>query len=145
MFFLQVRRPPISTRTDTLFPVTTLFRSCFGVAVLRPQPAGLREGAGIFALGIIRAGDERTIATPAQRQPPLAAIGAQARIAAVGIGREQRSEERRVGKEVSVRVDLGGRRIIKKKKKRTIYKTLQYELYKPQTIHPDQTNNHIHK
>src|SRR3546814_11608061 len=28
-----------------------------------------------------------------------------------------RSEERRVGKEVSVRVDLGGRRIIKKKKK----------------------------
>src|SRR3546814_9309333 len=49
---------------------------CFGGAVLRPQPAGLREGAGIFALGIIRAGDERTIATPAQRQPPLAAIGA---------------------------------------------------------------------
>src|SRR3546814_15891180 len=28
-----------------------------------------------------------------------------------------RSEERRVGKECSVRVDLGGRRIIKKKKK----------------------------
>src|SRR3546814_13639854 len=28
----------------------------------------------------------------------------------------QRSEERRVGKRVSVRVDLGGRRIIKKKK-----------------------------
>src|SRR3546814_6057795 len=28
-----------------------------------------------------------------------------------------RSEERRVGKSVSVRVDLGGRRIIKKKKK----------------------------
>src|SRR3546814_20378403 len=28
----------------------------------------------------------------------------------------QRSEERRVGKSVSVRVDLGGRRIIKKKK-----------------------------
>src|SRR3546814_11953575 len=30
---------------------------------------------------------------------------------------EQRSEERRVGKSVSVRVDLGGRRIIKKKTK----------------------------
>src|SRR3546814_18220925 len=29
-----------------------------------------------------------------------------------------RSEERRVGKSVSVRVDLGGRRIIKKKKKK---------------------------
>src|SRR3546814_15327571 len=29
----------------------------------------------------------------------------------------ERSEERRVGKDVSVRVDLGGRRIIKKKKR----------------------------
>src|SRR3546814_15711674 len=26
-FFLQLRRPPRSTRTDTLFPYTTLFRS----------------------------------------------------------------------------------------------------------------------
>src|SRR3546814_17408701 len=26
-FFLIIRRPPISTRTDTLFPYTTLFRS----------------------------------------------------------------------------------------------------------------------
>src|SRR3546814_13432624 len=27
----MIRRPPISTRTDTLFPVTTLFRSVFTV------------------------------------------------------------------------------------------------------------------
>src|SRR3546814_16113563 len=27
VFFLMVRRPPRSTRTDTLFPYTTLFRS----------------------------------------------------------------------------------------------------------------------
>src|SRR3546814_2290616 len=27
MFFLMLRRPPRSTRTDTLFPCTTLFRS----------------------------------------------------------------------------------------------------------------------
>src|SRR3546814_7370780 len=27
LFFLMIRRPPISTRTDTLFPYTTLFRS----------------------------------------------------------------------------------------------------------------------
>src|SRR3546814_13349636 len=26
--FLMIRRPPRSTRTDTLFPYTTLFRSC---------------------------------------------------------------------------------------------------------------------
>src|SRR3546814_6855389 len=28
VFFLMIRRPPRSTRTDTLFPYTTLFRSC---------------------------------------------------------------------------------------------------------------------
>src|SRR3546814_16173984 len=27
LFFLMIRRPPSSTRTDTLFPYTTLFRS----------------------------------------------------------------------------------------------------------------------
>src|SRR3546814_11326736 len=34
-FFLMIRRPPRSTRTDTLFPYTTLFRS------LRKSAAGL--------------------------------------------------------------------------------------------------------
>src|SRR3546814_14969528 len=33
VFFLMIRRPPRSTRTDTLFPYTTLFRSCL-VAVV---------------------------------------------------------------------------------------------------------------
>src|SRR3546814_5238103 len=28
IFFLMIQRPPRSTRTDTLFPYTTLFRSC---------------------------------------------------------------------------------------------------------------------
>src|SRR3546814_16643947 len=39
-FFLMIRRPPRSTRTDTLFPYTTLFRS----ARRRPSgpPLGLR-------------------------------------------------------------------------------------------------------
>src|SRR3546814_9863687 len=30
IFFLMIRRPPRSTRTDTLFPYTTLFRSRLG-------------------------------------------------------------------------------------------------------------------
>src|SRR3546814_9406302 len=33
-FFLMIRRPPRSTRTDTLFPYTTLFRSISTVAPL---------------------------------------------------------------------------------------------------------------
>src|SRR3546814_14848339 len=32
-FFLMIRRPPRSTRTDTLFPYTTLFRSLALLAV----------------------------------------------------------------------------------------------------------------
>src|SRR3546814_2203136 len=33
-FFLMIRRPPRSTRTDTLFPYTTLFRSLYGGQIL---------------------------------------------------------------------------------------------------------------
>src|SRR3546814_18255358 len=33
IFFLMIRRPPRSTRTDTLFPYTTLFRSLGDAAV----------------------------------------------------------------------------------------------------------------
>src|SRR3546814_9411872 len=33
-FFLMIRRPPRSTRTDTLFPYTTLFRSEAGLSRL---------------------------------------------------------------------------------------------------------------
>src|SRR3546814_7498014 len=36
-FFLMIRRPPRSTRTDTLFPYTTLFRS--GVNIVQDQVA----------------------------------------------------------------------------------------------------------
>src|SRR3546814_3733859 len=36
-FFLLIRRPPRSTRTDTLFPYTTLFRSGFAGRALARQ------------------------------------------------------------------------------------------------------------
>src|SRR3546814_16725818 len=38
--FLMIRRPPRSTRTDTLFPDTTLFRSCRTRALWGVQPCG---------------------------------------------------------------------------------------------------------
>src|SRR3546814_458144 len=34
-FFLMIRRPPRSTRTDTLFPYTTLFRSAQGNKIVK--------------------------------------------------------------------------------------------------------------
>src|SRR3546814_13242353 len=46
IFFLMIRRPPRSTRTDTLFPYTTLFRSRYDVLRQALMNAGYR--AGIF-------------------------------------------------------------------------------------------------
>src|SRR3546814_20201706 len=40
IFFLIIRRPPRSTRTDTLFPYTTLFRS---IAEMAGLPDDVRE------------------------------------------------------------------------------------------------------
>src|SRR3546814_12695882 len=38
IFFLLIRRPPRSTRTDTLFPYTTLFRSALLDRLDRHEP-----------------------------------------------------------------------------------------------------------
>src|SRR3546814_2921075 len=40
VFFLRIRRPPRSTRTDTLFPYTTLFRS-MTIAIERNEAHGM--------------------------------------------------------------------------------------------------------
>src|SRR3546814_19683251 len=47
VFFLMMRRPPRSTRTDTLFPYTTLFRS--------------RQGRGAMAQEIYFATNRRVV------------------------------------------------------------------------------------
>src|SRR3546814_14054586 len=97
----MIRRPPRSTRTDTLFPYTTLFRSRSG--------GGGPEGAGALALrgcsftGIHKdvgieidpAADRRT--SVARGDAPRARRGA---AEARGVAdRPGRSEERRVGQE----------------------------------------------
>src|SRR3546814_14155005 len=40
-FFLMIRRPPRSTRTDTLFPYTTLFRSAHATRKQATPSSGL--------------------------------------------------------------------------------------------------------
>src|SRR3546814_15549388 len=45
----MIRRPPISTRTDTLFPYTTLFRSL--AIPLHAQPARAQQPLGIGTMG----------------------------------------------------------------------------------------------
>src|SRR3546814_6047982 len=45
----MIRRPPRSTRTDTLFPYTTLFRSRLLAAV---RPAAIAEAQGMAKLAV---------------------------------------------------------------------------------------------
>src|SRR3546814_6911395 len=51
IFFLMIRRPPRSTRTDTLFPYTTLFRSRVRHRTVphRVSVPGLRDAAAARA------------------------------------------------------------------------------------------------
>src|SRR3546814_9864405 len=64
-FFLMIRRPPRSTRTDTLFPYTTLFRSPHAGVRRRAQTAAaaLAEPVDNFSHqqpgGLAMAGDVR--------------------------------------------------------------------------------------
>src|SRR3546814_3690100 len=46
IFFLMIRRPPRSTRTDTLFPYTTLFRSALHTAHWRAGIGKKDDGIG---------------------------------------------------------------------------------------------------
>src|SRR3546814_19230022 len=54
-FFLMIRLPPRSTRTDTLFPYTTLFRSVTSAAIMgdRQKFAILRAAQRVWAVSSI--------------------------------------------------------------------------------------------
>src|SRR3546814_12378643 len=51
----MIRRPPRSTRTDTLFPYTTLFRSHLPRAVIAVEDRRFYEHGGIDYRGLLRA------------------------------------------------------------------------------------------
>src|SRR3546814_17153259 len=91
----MIRRPPRATRTDTLFPYTTLFRSLI-----------LREATGIHRWTAVIIGfcGVLVMAQPTPGQFPATgvavAVAAAISVATVSILlRQIRSEERRVGKE----------------------------------------------
>src|SRR3546814_9284135 len=46
MVFLTIRPPPRSTRTDTLFPFTTLLRSCLNSRRISPNGSSAEPNAG---------------------------------------------------------------------------------------------------
>src|SRR3546814_3166354 len=56
MFFLMIRLPPRPTRTDTLFPYTTLFRSCERIEFLVVARPGQRVAGQLLQLVAATAG-----------------------------------------------------------------------------------------
>src|SRR3546814_17231941 len=71
VFFLMIRRPPRSTRTDTLFPYTTLFRSFIDTGAATTEltgaqcsPTGIHWVSDAYALSygtarsMVKAGDD---------------------------------------------------------------------------------------
>src|SRR3546814_8113897 len=53
----MIRRPPRSTRTDTLFPYTTLFRSLYALIALRRDDVVATEAAmKYYVLGALASG-----------------------------------------------------------------------------------------
>src|SRR3546814_3094787 len=73
-FFLMLRRPPRSTRTDTLFPYTTLFRSADG--------GGRGRVVGGYGCIVVHGGDiaagggksERALKTPPLKERALISL-----------------------------------------------------------------------
>src|SRR3546814_13021774 len=114
----MLRRPPRSTRTDPLFPHTSLFRSwraCEEVENCLPNGwhARLRRWSRDSFFSVPRPGGG---GTGGKRRQSLSSryVGVVPSRIALRNGRDRKSVVS--GKSVSVRVDLGGRRIINKKK-----------------------------
>src|SRR3546814_19668545 len=119
LFLLMILRPPRSTRTDTLFPYTTLFRS-------HSFPAFCRTPASVPPKCLQP--PQRAAHRPASLPPrPKRAQSASARHCALQASatvqrlKAPPSDRKSVvqGKGVSVRVDLGGGRCIRKQQQKT--------------------------
>src|SRR3546814_3888472 len=92
-FFIMIRRPPRSTRTDTLFPYTTLFRSGVASSILaastiqstlvsKVQGFTARHIFGCNNVSAVRVGQDETRPNDNCRTtPPLIILGGRRAIA----------------------------------------------------------------
>src|SRR3546814_2592955 len=76
----MIRRPPRSTRTDTLFPYTTLFRSEAGIAFAQLDAYVCGVGPGSFAG--VRIGVSFVKALALAHERPVVAVSSLAMLAA---------------------------------------------------------------
>src|SRR3546814_11214419 len=108
----MIRRPPRSTRTDTLFPYTTLCRSgTLSALRTRPRDEEIACSNASALLPLSRCWRW----SPRHRQPYSPKPPPASRWRAHQPATRDRTSVAQ-GKSVSVSVDLGGRRIVKKKK-----------------------------
>src|SRR3546814_20557194 len=139
----MIRRPPRSTRTDTLFPYTTLFRSVavrlfvvrhgiaasrrrrlrdlIAVGVRKPGAAGTRRKRVDRSIGIAGGGCARRAGRRLHRAPPCGLSGRGRERPGADAKDERAGRARKSGvkrKSVSVRGDYGGGRIINKQHKK---------------------------
>src|SRR3546814_16137372 len=120
----MMQRPLRSTRTDTLLPYPTLFRSrlfslCLSFSLCRHRSVRRLYGDGP------QGGGAGADACPSGAGGDGGRASARRAGARHGAGQGRAAERKRVeeGKSVSVRVDTGGRRIIKKKIKNKLEPT----------------------
>src|SRR3546814_20959146 len=130
-FFLMVRRPPRSTRTDTLFPYTTLFRSVpthptsmgraiphAEILVCRPDGSLADDdepGELVHCCPLVAKGYWQDEQRPAQRFRPAPPAWDHGGTAAWAGDRQSAVE----GKSVAVSVQLGGGRCLNKTTQQT--------------------------
>src|SRR3546814_15334862 len=110
----MIRRPPRSTRTDTLFPYTTLFRSSelgipgkeYRPSLRRYYPDQVRRVAGCSALNLFlhtgspgMAGTIEGLGPKGKGAQPVRRASQTPAIISAMPAVRRRSEERRVGKE----------------------------------------------
>src|SRR3546814_11954077 len=132
----MIRRPPRSTRTDTLFPYTTLFRSGYGPErafqwppARKSQSRPMKAIAGVGGRGMVfQRGAERSLCGVAVvsllglTAPPLLVQPLSNDLETKLLELERTLDQQRLeiarksyvkGKSVSARVDLGGGRTSK--------------------------------
>src|SRR3546814_3681647 len=88
----MIRRPPRSTRTDTLFPYTTLFRSYIAESdrVRKVSPSGIISTvAGTGSISYPRFLGDGGPATQAEIEPRALAVGPDATIYIADTGRSE--------------------------------------------------------
>src|SRR3546814_2032642 len=84
----MIRRPPRSTRTDTLFPYTTLFRSHADIATMATHPTYIGRSCALFPSLTV------SVRLPSAARDILQLLHAQHVVRGVGGNHRKRSEER---------------------------------------------------